>query len=137
MQKRHIISMIALTYALNFIWESTQAPLYTAYEGYSQNWFVCAKAALGDLVIIGAMFTSMTLLFGKVWVNDLNPKYFMVLFLIGGLLAVLVEKWGLNTGRWQYDGMPIVPLLNVGLTPILQMLALPPAIVYSFKALSR
>lgn len=137
MKYRIITPIIALTYFLNFIWENAQAPLYEAYDGFSKNWLVCAKAALGDLVIVGTIFTLMTFLFGREWISNLSPKHFVVLFLIGGILAIIIEKWGLSTGRWQYNEMPTIPILNIGPTPVLQMLIIPPAIAYSWKIISR
>ena len=44
----------------------------------------------------------------------------------GLLLGAGIEWRALAAGRWTYTAaMPIVPLLNVGLLPVLQLLVLP------------
>ncbi len=51
------------------------------------------------------------------------------LVLLGAAVAVAVEWWALATERWQYAGaMPIVPFLQVGLLPVLQMTIIPPIV---------
>ena len=45
-----------------------------------------------------------------------------VLKLFGIVVAVLIELWALQTGRWAYTGaMPLVPFLGAGLTPTIQL----------------
>jgi hypothetical protein len=45
---------------------------------------------------------------------------------VGALGAVGLEWYALASGRWSYnERMPIVPLVNVGLWPVLQMTLLP------------
>lgn len=46
--------------------------------------------------------------------------------LIGGAGAVLSEMRHLSLGSWAYDdSMPIIPLVNVGISPVLQFMLLP------------
>ena len=55
----------------------------------------------------------------------------MAFMLSAGLvIAILIEWFAVNgLHRWAYtDQMPRIPVLDVGLTPILQMLILPPLI---------
>lgn len=87
--------------------------------------------------MVGIIFALVTFLFGREWISNLGSQHVMALVLIGGILAVIIEKWGLSTGRWQYDEMPIIPILNIGLTPVLQMLVIPPVVAYSWKIISR
>lgn len=129
-------ALVVLTFFLNFIWETGQAPLYQAYGGFSENWTLCAQAALGDIVMVGIIFGAMGFLFGGGWIYRLYGKYLASLFLIGGVLAVVVEKWGLGTGRWQYDAMPIIPFLGIGLTPVLQMLIIPLAVAFAWRIIA-
>lgn len=58
--------------------------------------------------------------------------------LIGGLIISIIVEWvGLDVlKRWTYtDSMPIIPILNIGLLPVLQMLLLPPIIFAMVAAL--
>lgn len=90
-------------------------------------------ASLGDIVIIAIIFMINRLIFGNKFFNDrYNTKRLVSLIITGLIIAVLVEKYSLTTGRWGYNSMmPIAPLLNVGLTPILQMM-LVPSLCYIF-----
>lgn len=133
MNSKIFLTAIAATYFLNFVWENVQAPLYKGYVGFSQNWTACAKAAIGDMVIVGVIFGVMASIFKGHSLQNLSLKHLVPLLLIGSVTAVVVEWWGLRTGRWEYDGMPIIPLLDVGFLPILQMLVIPPVIAYTMK----
>jgi hypothetical protein len=45
-----------------------------------------------------------------------------MIIVIGMIVAVLNERYGLSTGRWTYDDlMPIIPIIKTGLTPTLQL----------------
>jgi len=55
------------------------------------------------------------------YINSLKNKSWLILF-IGILISVLIELFAIKTDRWRYDElMPIIPLLNIGLTPTLQL----------------
>jgi hypothetical protein len=57
--------------------------------------------------------------------------------LTGGTGAVLAEVWQLSIGTWSYaSAMPLIPVVNVGLSPVLQFMILP-IFIYrlSFKML--
>ncbi|MBI4160798.1 MAG: hypothetical protein HY506_02725 [Candidatus Yanofskybacteria bacterium] len=42
--------------------------------------------------------------------------------ILGFFAAFLIEKYALQTNRWAYNGfMPIIPILNTGLTPTIQL----------------
>lgn len=46
----------------------------------------------------------------------------MCSILFGTVTAIIVEIYALNTGLWTYNKlMPIVPLVNTGLTPTVQL----------------
>ena len=45
----------------------------------------------------------------------------------GITVAVVIERRALSSGRWVYaDAMPLVPALNVGVVPVLQIVVVPP-----------
>ncbi|MEK7124395.1 MAG: hypothetical protein AAB877_01795 [Patescibacteria group bacterium] len=75
--------------------------------------FILFKAAIFDaIVILMLAFVSQKFFVG----ND-----FVIIF-SGLAVAVAMEIWALQTARWQYnDLMPIIPFLNIGLTPAIQL----------------
>jgi len=61
-------------------------------------------------------------------------KDILVLAIIGFFFAVGIEQSALLLERWGYtDVMPIVPYLQVGLLPVLQMTLLLPLSIYLTK----
>ena len=125
---RKVFYLFILAFVLNFVWEISQAFLYMPhYVGIAELIKVHFIASLGDVLIISIIFLLSYSIFGF---NVLNDKYsiknLFVVIIIGLVLAILIEKYALATGRWEYNSaMPIIPLLKVGLTPVLQMILIP------------
>lgn len=113
MKKLFIIFILA--FFLNLIWENLHSYLYIHYQsGLITEWLL-VRASLVDAVfitIMGWFFITIAFFRKRVWLA----------FLIGVAAAVLLEFYALKTGRWDYNEfMPIIPLLNVGLTPTIQL----------------
>ena len=131
---KKVVYVFILTFVLNFIWEVSQAFLYTShYVGISKLIKVHFIASLGDILIISIIFLLSYMVSSFNFLKDkLNIKNFLLVIVIGFVVAVFVEKYFLMTGKWQYNFMmPVIPFLNVGLIPILQLMLIP-AIVISF-----
>jgi hypothetical protein len=105
-----------VSFVLNLLWEHAHAGLYSSYKGGSITNFILFHASLGDAVLI-------TALAGLYLYTSFFKKHIWFMALLALLLATLIEWYGLWSGRWVYrDVMPIVPLLQVGLTPFLQLM---------------
>jgi len=62
------------------------------------------------------------------WILNPGLKGYLLMLAVGLLLAVIVEWNALRTGAWGYDEQMItIPILGVGLLPVLQMVVLPSA----------
>ncbi len=112
--KKYFLVFI-LAFVLNFVWENLHSFLYIYYQGGNIGEYVLFRAAFWDAVIIlGMIFFLRLTLFLK------NQSW--ILIFVGIIIAIIVEKFALATGRWQYkDIMPIIPYLNTGLTPTIQL----------------
>lgn len=101
--------------ALNSVWEHAHSPLYVHYKSGAITEFVLFRAALFDAAVI----TAFAFLFLSLW----RTKY--GIWIMAGalvLFSIALELWAVETGRWAYkEAMPIIPLLNVGLTPAIQL----------------
>ena len=71
------------------------------------------------------------------WIQYLKIKRVLLLVLIGGAGAILSEMRHLSLGSWGYDdSMPLIPFVNVGISPVLQFMILPLLIYFlSFNCL--
>lgn len=121
---------------LHFAWEMLHAVLYkgTRDAPYMEVLFIRGRATLGDVVIVLTAFWAVAgrARAGRHWL--LSParleiaRFTLIVVLITVIVALLSTRlWH----RWSYgDFMPVVPLLDVGLSPLLQWLILSPLIVW-------
>ena len=109
----------------HFVWEMLQVP-----------WFIgMADAPHGSVVglCLRASFWLSSIACGnRRWLLE-GVRKPAVILVVTALVVTIVLEW-LATGpmeRWVYaDSMPIIPLLGVGLAPVLQWLLLPPLIMW-------
>ncbi len=110
-----IFSIFVISFFLNLIWENLHSLLYVGYKGGAITEFILIRAALGDAVII----TLLALLF--IW-KLRTPQESWLMVIAGVFVSIAIEWYALHTGRWAYNQyMPIIPLLDVGLTPTVQL----------------
>jgi len=110
------ISLIfILAFILNLVWENLHSYLYAGYMGGKITEFILIRASIADAVIISLLSIPF------VFVSSFKEKSWTIIF-IGVLIALFIELYALNTGRWVYNEyMPIIPILGVGLTPMIQL----------------
>ena len=114
-QNRTIVAIFFLAFLLNFILENLHSNLYLHYQDSPITELVLLRATLFDAVFI----TLLSLLFLKF---QYFRKRLWHALIIGLIAAIAIELYALETGRWAYsDWMPIIPLLNTGLTPTIQL----------------
>lgn len=124
---KFLTSLFLVAYILNLVWENLQKPLFIGFEVFWKSGITCYSAAFGDtLMIIGIYFLVAIIRRKYYWFSIRTKEEILLLIVFGFVMAVLVEKYALATHRWGYTPlMPIIPLLGVGLVPVLQMLILP------------
>jgi hypothetical protein len=122
-------------FLLNLPWELAQVPLFagmpTAQHGTAV--LACGRATLGDVVVALVAFWAVALAAGaRAWVLAPTRGRVGGFVVVGALITVVLERLATGPlGRWAYaDAMPVVPVLGVGLSPLVQWIALPPLIVW-------
>lgn len=116
-------------FGLNLVWENLQAPLYAGYKTFWQHLPACIFGAVGDAILIFCLY-----LFTKIILPKATGFLFYALLAILGLLsAVVIEKFALQMNLWQYGDMPMLPIVNIGLYPVLQMTFLAPLSIFFAK----
>jgi len=128
-----------LTFVFHFTWEILQAPLFDRMPVMShwQATLVCLKATFGDVWIALASF-AVGAWREKSWRWFVNPSCAaLAVYLATGVLITIAFEWHALywADRWSYsDLMPLVPLLQVGLAPVLQWLVLPLAVLFFLRS---
>ena len=136
--RKFMILVALLGFLLNFAWEVIQMPLYagTAYD--KRHIAFCGLASIADSVMVLLLYLAFGLLYKNFyWIQKLTITRIFLLMLAGGIGAILAEIRHLSAGNWTYtESMPIIPIVNTGLSPGLQFVVLPVLVYYiSFKFL--
>jgi hypothetical protein len=119
------------SFALNWLWEMAQMPAYAemAARPWQKSLVPCTVASLGDVLATLAIYGVGTLATGQLrWGTTGRWNVYATAALLGAACAIAYEWYSLFAGRWSYSNrMPIVPVLGVGLWPLLQLTLLVPA----------
>jgi hypothetical protein len=110
------------------MWEMLQMPFFKGmYFSDFKVWLTCARASLGDVVIILFIFALGRLIFrGWSWIDHLNVFKIIYLVIMGSSIAILIEIISIKYDRWVYSEiMPLIPKIHVGIIPVIQMIIAP------------
>ena len=134
---RMIRNILAAAFVLEFLWEMAQMPLFKNMPFTGRTTLFCALATIADCIMVLLLYLGFDLIYkDPMWFRkpDLLPVLFLIM--VGGLGAVLAEKQHLLAGDWAYNpDMPLVPIVDVGLVPLMQFMVLPATIYYVASAL--
>jgi hypothetical protein len=131
-----LVAYFGGSFMLHLVWEIGQMPLYrSTSESFWQDFRMCLFAtATGDMLFMLTLYLTVAVMHKKLaWLSDessfAHPATWLIPVLVGLLLATSFELWAVYAARrWEYDTMPLVPILKVGITPLLQMIVIPVAI---------
>ena len=132
--------MAVISFILNEVWELLQMPLYSSSYYNLGHVVFCTLGALADMIMVLLLYVCFGFIYkNPFWIWQSNWFKIFVVMLTGAVGAVLSEKRHLKIGSWAYDqSMPIVPFVNVGLSPVLQFFLLPVSIYFlSFYIISK
>lgn len=120
---RRLLSIFAVAFLLNLVWENAQALLYQGYESFWQHFWICLPASFWDAGYITLVYAVVAFLKND-WDWFAKDRRFTIPLVIalGLLTASVVELDALLKNKWAYSTvMPLVPIIHVGLTPFLQL----------------
>ena len=113
MKKVFLIFLVSLV--LNFVWENLHSLMYKSYMGGKITELILFRASIVDAIIITLICVPF------IYFAFLRKMDWLIIF-CGIIVAIIIEQYGLGSGRWEYDlYMPIVPIISVGLSPVLQL----------------
>ena len=122
-------SIFFIGFLINLIWENVQAPLYKDFITQPNHFFICFQASFIDALIILIFYAILVLLHKDLfWTQKIKKEDLFLLVLVGFVVSVWIEKRALAAFRWKYGiDMPLLPFIDVALTPDFQMIVLPVA----------
>lgn len=121
-------------FLLNFPWEVLQGPFYAGMTT-APHWqasLVCAWATLGDAVLTTTAYWVVALVSrNRNWIASTTRFQGIAFVAVTVAGYVAMDKLAVATGRWAYGAaMAIVPLINVGLSPVAQAAILAPLTIW-------
>ncbi len=138
--KHYTLTVILSAFLLNAAWEILQIPLYAAGMYSWSHILFCILASVVDAIMVLLIFFVFAMIYkSTLWIQNLNPSKIIFLIITGGIGATVAEIRHLTIGTWSYaEAMPLIPIFNVGLSPVLQFMILPLFIyIISFKIVTR
>ena len=129
------VNVALFAFLLNYPWEFLQAPLFRGMPT-ALHWeatLLCTGAALGDaLLAVVAFWAVAGIAKRRTWILRPSIRQLVSFTGIGLAVTIVVERLATSVlGQWAYsDAMPVVPLLGVGLAPLLQWALLPPLVAW-------
>ena len=128
-----VTAVYVVSVAVNYPWELAQAALFTAESHPGRTFVHCFVASLGDGIMLLLLFGMGAAVSGRFdWFRRPRIRDYIVLCASGFVLAVAIEWVAVHLlHRWSYtEDMPLLPVLDVGLIPLLQMVLLPPVVFW-------
>lgn len=141
-----LLAWFGIAFILHLAWENAQAPFYIGFESFAQHFWMCLYATVtGDMIFMGVIYIALASSFADTdWLRRpgllRHPATWTLPLIVGILLATCYELWAIHVEeRWIYgELMPTVPVLHVGLLPLIQMIVIPSAtVVVSYWLLGR
>jgi hypothetical protein len=132
------INVALFAFLLNLVWEFGQVPLYRGLpsSGHWASIKLCARATLGDAVIaVVAFWVVAALVASRWWITAPSASQVACFVGIGLGIATALEWMAVHVqARWAYGtSMPMVPVLRVGLAPVLQWVIVPSLVAWFVK----
>ena len=137
---RQVTMLFVVAVLVNYPWERLQSPLYVYPGGASIPWWLCLAASLADGLFVLVIFGIGWIALGRrTWFEQPGLGGYLVMLVSGVAIGVGVEWTTVHLLRWWTYGerMPLLPVVNIGLVPLTQMLVLPPLIFRGVVVVSR
>jgi hypothetical protein len=130
-------NLVVFALLLNLPWELLQAPLFEGMADAPHSTVIraCLQATLGDAVIMMLAHAAVAAITRRRhWVLAPSWRDLAVFSAVGVAITAVIE-WLATRGHWAQtwvysSAMPVIPGLEIGLSPLLQWVILPPIAVW-------
>ena len=125
--KRYVINIALTAFMFNLLWEIAHGFLYEGFQYDMKHIAFCALATVADVLMVLLLFFGFAILYKDVyWIREMNIQRLALLVAVGTIGAILGELWHTARGDWAYaPNMPLLPIVKVGLSPVVQFALLP------------
>ena len=123
---RNFIIFGAVSFVLQFVWESVQSPVF---YGGMPSVGILLYATAGDVLMAEGLYLLLGLVnqWGNWMMRALAGQDWVIMVLYGLVLSFYGETRGLWTHRWHYSAaMPLIPGTSVGVVPVVPLPILGP-----------
>lgn len=120
--------LFSVGFTLNLIWEISQMSYFAGKPGstLAEGVFYCSLASIIDGLTIISIYFVASRIFKP---NDL--KFYFLTAFFGALCAIIFENVAFYLKLWSYkESMPVVPLVEVGILPFVQLISLVPLSIF-------
>ncbi len=120
MKKSKFIVLILLIFSFNLIWEFLHYGLYIDLTGIPSNIHLII-ASFTDLILVLFIFLIIsTFRKGITWIENTKKSDYIIIILLGMLIAILIEIYSITHNRWFYtEYMPTI--FGIGISPLIQL----------------
>ncbi len=120
MRKSKLLLLVPIILTLNLIWEFSNYKLYIDLSG-TPSVLHLIIASFADLFLIMFVFLIISIFRKNInWIEKPNKLDYLIIILLGLLIAIAIEVYSLSKGRWSYtDLMPTI--FGIGLSPLIQL----------------
>ena len=139
-----LIVYVGSSFLLHLLWENLHGPLYLVGTTPPDTQRLLFATATGDMIFMLVIFAVLAMLHRDwLWVSKKTSyakiSTWIVAIAIGVLLGTSFELWAVHIDhRWTYaEAMPIIPVLGIGLSPVLQMVVVPVAVLAITSMITR
>lgn len=113
---------------INLVWEISQMQFFAGKPGdtFLEGLYYCSHASVIDGVTVISIFFIASII-----LNSDNILFYLLTAFLGALAAIIFENVAFHLKLWSYkESMPIVPLLDVGILPFVQLILLVPLSIF-------
>ena len=123
--------LFSAAFLLHFVWEMWQIPFFAGMSE-ANHWSAviqCTRATIGDgFITLFAYGISAIAARDIYWLYHRTFRSWTIYLAVGLTATTILEYFATEVyGRWQYsESMPLLSIFDIGLTPFLQWLLIPP-----------
>jgi hypothetical protein len=137
---RNAVAFLIAATVTHFLWELAACGLFYVEKLFPLTWGGMLWVTGGDVLLTGAIYIAVGAMTRDIaWgTRPLSAPRVAAAMIIGVVVATAVEMHALATNRWSYSElMPVVPIVGVGVLPLLQLAMLTPVSVWIAQAAAR